>query len=182
MTSSRLLAPLALVVLGCGSQTTSATVDRTSVSAEASASGSAPLSVEWIEGHLGASGATLTARVERFVPFSVPLNVEIRLPSGAQLVPHQTSALSISPGPSATIDLLPNASARVDQIQVDVAYGAIPADDLVIVIDAQAPGGGVHAEVPYRFGRPEPTGPLPQPTGQHVVVGGRDFGGAVAAQ
>lgn len=187
MISSRLLALLALVVIGCGSQATSASVAPTAaptVAAEPSphASGSAPLSVEWIVGHVSASGATLIARVERFVPFAVPLDVEIRLPPGAQLVPQHSSALSISPGLRATMDLLPNASARVDEIQVDLAYDTIPADDLVIVIDAQRPGGGVHAQVPYRFGRPEPMGPMPQPTGQHVVVGGRDFGGAVPAQ
>lgn len=186
MISSRLSVFVWLVAVGCGSST-SASVESSAtptVSSEPGlhASGSAPLSVEWIAESTSATGAVLTARVERFVPFAVPLDVEVRLPPGAQLANRQSSVFATSPGLAPTMALPPNTSARVDQIRVDLVYSAVPADDLVIVIDAQSPGGGVHAEVPYRFGRPEPIGPTPQPAGQHVVVGGRDFGGAVPAQ
>jgi hypothetical protein len=53
-----------------------------------------------------------------------------------------------------------------------------PAEDLVLIADAQTPVFGFHATDAYRFGRPEPT-VRPQANGPEIRVGGSSLGRAV---
>jgi hypothetical protein len=103
--------------------------------------------------------------VVRHVPLPVPLSVTLRVPAGARIVQ-----------PSGETRLAPNDSARVDRIDLVLELGSVPTSDLVAVLDAQDPGMGVHGEVAYRFGRPEPTVTGPQLADDSLVIGGHNLG------
>jgi hypothetical protein len=125
----------------------------------------------WLEVRQSPTSAVLRARIERSAGFPLPLTVTVSIPSGVQLVR----------GPR-TYTLPPASAAETHETEFELAYAQPPAEDLVLVADAQDPAFGVHAEVPYRFGRPEPVGPRPQPGGSPLRIGAHDFGAPVPVQ
>ena len=135
-------------------------------------SGRASLRVTWEpHGTPFASGSlALTARIERGANFDRPLRMVVRVPAGARA----------DRGPL-ELDLPPSPTPRVDTVEYVLALATVPAADLVLVADARGTGWGAHAEVPYRFGRPEPAVQGPAAEGLRVVVGGIDLGPAVPA-
>lgn len=86
----------------------------------------------------------LTLHLTRRVPLP-GLAVALRLPRGVRVV----AAPDLSPlQQSGTAPL-----ALTWQLWLDAA----PKQDAVAVLSLRSAGAGVHAQVPYRFGRPEPT-------------------------
>jgi len=65
------------------------------------------------------------------------------------------------------------------QLGLPLAVDALPACDLVLVVNAQSRGAGFHARVPYRSGRPEPAVATPTLTGTPVTVGSTSEGPSV---
>ena len=87
----------------------------------------------------------LQLRLWRVNPAMTPVTVKIVLPSGATLAAGQASE---------TITDMTNAQLqRTWRMQ----YAAIPPGDATVIVDWQTKSAGFHAELPYRFGRPEPT-------------------------
>lgn len=151
--------------------TLSATTGTTSA-VSAPSPGRSPLRI-LLEPHgTPAAGGTLalTAHIERGANFDRPLRVVVRVPAGAR-AEH---------GPL-EFDLPPSPTPRVDTVEYVFALTTVPASDLVLVADARGTGWGAHAEVPYRFGRPETAVQGPAAEGLRVVVGGIDLGPAVSA-
>lgn len=134
--------------------------------------GHSPLRITWEPHGAPTAGRSLalTARIERAAHFDRPLRVVVRVPAGAR----------VDRGPL-TLDLPPSPTPRVDAVEYVLALATVPTSDLVLLADVRGTDWGAHAEVAYRFGRPEPTVRGPAAEGPRVVVGGIDLGPAVPA-
>ncbi len=110
----------------------------------------------------------LVARIEQPGRLGLPLRVWIETPDGVA----QTR------GPR-QYTVAPARAGSVHETEMEFSVGAVPDGDLVLVVDAQSPGAGVHARVPYRFGRPEPRVATPTLTGTAVTVGNTNAGPSV---
>lgn len=127
-----------------------------------------PVSVAWDAATLEQDRVRLTARIDRRVELIEPLEVSIRVPEGARLVKGE-ERFFVPAGAPVEVLALP----------IEVAFEKIPEGDLILVADVQTRAYGVHAEAVYRFGRPEPTGPRPTPSGPAIEIGGRKIGKAI---
>jgi hypothetical protein len=110
----------------------------------------------------------LVARVEQPGQLGLPLGVWVEAPEG---VTQTRGPRQYTVGPAR--------AGSVHETEMEFAVGAVPGSDLVLVVDAQSPGAGFHARVPYRFGRPEPTVATPTLTGTPVTVGHTSAGPSV---
>ncbi|MFL5354387.1 hypothetical protein [Archangium sp.] len=131
----------------------------------------APARVSWKVVSSDGKTVTLLAQVHQLTALSVPLAVSVEPPPGVRLVK----------GPS-TWTVPPTEQPCVHATQLTFAIDTPPSGDLLLVADARGTGFGIHATDAYRFGRPEPTPPLPRPTGPEVKLGPRKFGPAVPSQ
>lgn len=135
----------------------------------------APLVVTWIEGGTVQDGnaapgsplSRLVVRVTQPGVVEVPARVTVRFPAGVQVVRGETVQ---------TLPVAPAGTTR--ELAFDVRFAAPPADPAVAIVDAQGMASGVHAEVPYRFGRPAPS-PAPTPMTEPTVVNGFNLGPSV---
>ncbi len=120
-----------------------------------------------------AGTVTLIAHIDYHGWIDAPLAVDVRVPSGARLVAGD-----------AHMTLPPSTPGTARDVLFTVAFGTPPAGDLVLVADAHTSHMGFHAELPYRFGRPEPVAARLRmsdapvllhgvPVGHAVVVGAR---------
>ena len=137
----------------------------------------APVLVSWIVREEPATASRqggapghylLSARVAQPGYLGLPLQVSVELPPGVSLVR----------GPARWI-VQPAAPGTVNETVLEVLAPVAPADDLVLVADAQGEHAGVHAEARYRFGRPEPRPPSPPLTPSDIVIHGHNLGRAV---
>jgi hypothetical protein len=107
----------------------------------------------------------LRVAIDRARPDLAPIQVDIRLPAGARLAAGNaqeriadTTLLSLE---------------RTWRIRYDRA----PKGDVTVVVDWQTQGAGFHAELPWRFGRPEAKRAAPpRLPGPVVLPGGRSLG------
>lgn len=106
----------------------------------------------------------LTARVKRHAPLGAPLQITLTPPPGVTL--DGTLAWAVPAG-SAPGEELHTFTARFDKV---------PDQDLVLVADMQSADAGYHAEIAYRFGRPEPLPASPQRGGDDLNLKGRKLG------
>jgi hypothetical protein len=128
----------------------------------------APLLVRWqllsdVGGRLKISAVVLRRTVLR-----VPIDVQIEVPPGLQVVSGSTRfrlEANLQPGESVAT--------------LEFAYSETPPGDLKLIADVSGPGMGVHATDAYRFGRPAPQPVRPQPSGPNNKVGNVDLGPAI---
>lgn len=181
MTHLRSMPVIAVAAFGCVISPPRAPAPTTpvaSVTAPAAASQDlrAPVVIAWVERSTpatpnGSPGRyLLVARVAQPGALGLPLAVQVTVPPGATLARGETR-WTVQPAP-------PGA---VQDVELEIFASAPPADDLILIVDAQGPHAGVHAEARYRFGRPEPVGPQPTLAPTPLVIGGRDFGRPVQA-
>lgn len=128
-----------------------------------------PVVVEWEEKSLDANSAHVIARIDRRIVLTVPVQVEVRLPEGAEL----DSGLSRFSIPA-------NEEAGISEIPYVIRFPSTPKGDLELVADVQTPAFGVHAKATYRFGRPAPTDLIKKPTGPVRRFGNVELGRAIS--
>jgi hypothetical protein len=107
--------------------------------------------------------ATLEIAVTKVVATEQPLALSLRLPAGVDAAPAALTAVEGK-----------DTGRFVQTIQLK--FGATPSTDLFVVADSQGTSFGYHAEVPYRFGRPEPTVSQPVRSPDTVKMGGIPLG------
>lgn len=138
----------------------------------------APLIVTWVEGGTVSSGVTapgpavtrLLVHVDQPGVVEVPARFSVRFPPGVEVVRGQlVQTLAVAPA-GTTRDLA-----------FEVRYLIPPTAPAIATVDAQGPSSGVHAEVPYYFGRPAPAS-SPPPMTAPIVVNGLNLGPAVDMQ
>ena len=100
----------------------------------------------------------LRATIDRHLLAAAPLALSLQVPPGTRLVS----------GPSSEV-LLDTTSHRFDRAWL-LHVDAIPPQDAIVVVDWQTPAGGYHAEIAYRFGRPEPKLDQPLATGPEIIL------------
>jgi hypothetical protein len=109
----------------------------------------------------------LRARIERVIPFSVPIAVSISLPPGVTADAGATEfTVPASSGPGTT------------EHEITVHYTGTPPTDIVLEAQVSGDDFGITARDHYRFGRPARKLALP-PIGDNLRIGGRDFGPSV---
>ncbi len=136
----------------------------------------APVVARWVT-HAEPSAVTgrgqgdrlvLVARIEQPGRLGLPLSVWVEAPGGVVQTRGQRQ-----------YTVAPAHAGSVHETEMEFVVGAVPNGDLVLVVDAQSPGAGFHARVPYRFGRPAPTIATPTLTGTSVTVGNTSAGPSV---
>lgn len=107
-----------------------------------------------------AAGAVIevTATLMRTAWKALPLQLAWQLPAGVRLVGGAPS------------EPLAAGKANVLTRKVKLAVDKLPADDLVVVVDGEGKGAGIHLRAVYRFGRPLPAAPAPA-KGPTIKVG-----------
>lgn len=127
-----------------------------------------PLLVRWQLLSEAGGRLRISAVVVRRSLMRVPIDVHVEVPPGLQLV-SGTTAFQIEANlqPGETVNTL------------EFTYSSTPSEGLKLVADARSSGMGVHATDVYRFGRPAPQQPRPQPSGPNNKVGDVDLGPAI---
>jgi len=128
------------------------------------------VSLEVVQGAPKAGGhLVLRAHVTRHGAWRGPIAVSFQLPSGATLskgaLHHQLAASN---------------AAGEDTRELELAIGAVPAGDVVVIAESKLPGGGFHAEARYRFGRVAAAPTAPRTDGPHLRTPRGDLGASVS--
>lgn len=127
-----------------------------------------PVRVTWEERSRGPNEAVVIAKLERLVPIDTPFTVRVEVPAGAKVTHGRTS-----------FTVLPNTEALTVTEELTFAYEATPADDAMLLVDADTGAMGFHFKVPWRFGRPAPAELQPKLTGPALKKGDRNFGPSI---
>lgn len=106
----------------------------------------------------------LELSITKFVATEKDVSVSVRLPSGV--------ALDGAPQVSA----IGRGETGEFRRQLVLDYSSVPIEDLLVVVDMQGESSGVHAELPYRFGRAEPAVVEPVRAPDAVKIGNIDLG------
>lgn len=133
----------------------------------------APFVVEWVpQGEVGAR-VTLVARVNRHIPFRVPIAVTVTIPAGLRIVSGRTNWI-IDPSDSV---------GPVEEVVVVEVVEAGP-QEMILAADVEGTGFGVHAKRSYVIGSVPARSATraSTPAGPHLEVGGHDFGPSVPAK
>ncbi len=110
----------------------------------------------------------ISAILDRKVAFVVPIEVQVRIPSGLRMLSGQSS-----------FQVPPNTPPGETSVTFEFAYTSVPTADLNLVADVGSNAMGVHATVSYRFGRREPEPIRPERSGPNVKFGTTDLGPAI---
>jgi hypothetical protein len=128
----------------------------------------APMLVRWQLLSDNGGRLRISAIVVRKALLRVPIDVQVEVPPGLQLVSGTTTfRLEANLPPGETVATM------------EFVYSRAPREDLKLTAHATGPGMGVHATDVYRFGRPAPHPPRPQPSGPSNKVGDVDLGPAI---
>jgi hypothetical protein len=128
-----------------------------------------PLLVSWQEVRRGPTGAELVARVQRLAPLPFSIDVSVSVPSGVKLARGR-----------AQFTLTPNVEGEIHEESIAITYEKLPETDLELTAHGQAPDMGVHARMPYRFGRREPLNEAVAPVGPDLQgPGDRNLGPSI---
>lgn len=125
-----------------------------------------------------ASRLRLRAEVLKQAPFSVPLTVQVQVPS----------TLRLEQGP-ATWELPADAQPGTYSQELAFHVDAVPSEPIRVTAHAEGAGFGVHATDAFRVPGGAKSGsrdtqdgvPMPRPTGPAVKVGNTDFGPSIPA-
>lgn len=131
---------------------------------------SAPLDVSWVSVQVSDTHAVLRAHVERHARNLPSLTLSVTPPSSVRIM-RGTSPVVLADG----------APQSVTEYEYEFTFAQTPSGDILLSVDGDTESMGVHSRAWYRFGRPEPTGPLPQPSGPPLVIGGRNYGSPIRA-
>lgn len=129
-----------------------------------------PAEVVWLraskapDGH-GGTALTLVADLRAPGGLPAPAVATVDVPRGATL----------SRG-AARFDLGSLAPGQTRRIELELRYPVTPLDDLALHVDARDDSQTFHAVLHHRFGRPEPTLPIPRAAGPDVVFRGSNWG------
>lgn len=152
---------LSLVVSACS---TSAPAELKQVPLAATSVGTAPIIAEWMVRDETAQSAKLTLQITKRLVTEFDLSVSLQVPNGISLEPARRNWT------------VPAAAIGTFAAELDLRWANTPTDDLVAVVDTQGKSFGLHAEPAYRFGRPEPTTPVPVKTGEPATIGNTNLG------
>lgn len=164
-----------LAPFGCAQRTSSGAVPTSSLttvyarpSARPSAAEShrdgpgAPAWADWTNSSFTETRAQLHAVIRHVAELGYPLTVRVQTPPNTRLVR----------GP-AEIQLPMQLTEHI--LDLELEYERLPTEDLIVVAEGHSASAGVHVELPFRFGRPEPTAPS-LPLGPATIVNGRNLG------
>jgi hypothetical protein len=128
----------------------------------------APIRGQWeiLEGQpADGSDIALLMRIVRQGDWPIPVHVHVQVPDGVEIVREpKTSVLSA------------NFEPHEGELEMAIRIDRVPDQNLVMVLDSRIDGAGLHAEIPYRFGRPKPRVTVPARTGPRLIYGGYDLG------
>ena len=125
----------------------------------------APLLVRWQLISDEGGRLRISSVIAHRAVLGVPVDVQIEVPDGLQLISGETSfQLEANVPPGEAVNTL------------EFTYASTPPGDLKLVANVSGPGMGVHAVDVYRFGRAPPTQPRPQPSGPGNKIGNVDLG------
>ncbi|MBS1153199.1 MAG: hypothetical protein H6Q89_4897 [Myxococcaceae bacterium] len=164
---SRLFVLALLLVAGCKSPD-APPVPAVPAPPQTTARPRAPVQLSWQEVRRSATEVELIAQVKRVGRLPFPLEVSITLPPGATLAHGR-----------ARFTLAPSAEAAYHQEAVTIRFPSTPEADLELTAEGRTGDLGVHAKVPYRFGRPAPLQPVVAPVGPDLKVGEQNFGPSI---
>ncbi len=129
-----------------------------------------PLQIAWVPVQFDARRAVLRARVEWSSRLELPLTLHVAVPDGVRVIRGEISRA------------LPSVQQTpVSEYEYELTYDRLPDTYVLLTVDGDGESMGVHARAAFRFGRPEPLGPMPTPEGPPLVIGGRNFGSAIPA-
>lgn len=111
---------------------------------------------------------TLTARITRKVPLRVPVQIELVLPAGVELIEGER-----------VLQLSANTQVDTHSLRYVVRADVLPHADLKLVVSAAGKGFGFHTEQAYRFGRSLALPVTTPKDGVQVRVGDKSFGRSV---
>ena len=126
-----------------------------------------PISVTWEQLELSTTRLRARAHIKRLAAMG-PLAVRIEVPSMARMTIGRT-----------LIDVPATSAADEITESIELTYGQVPVQDLVLHVSGGGQAGGVSYAVPYRFGRPPPEERGPAATGVAPMKGGKSFGPSV---
>ena len=129
-----------------------------------------PLNVSWVPVRVSDTNAVLRARVERRTGALPALTISVTAPPDVRVVRGASPAA-----------LSESSQQAVVEREFEFAYARTPDGDILLSVDGDGEAMGVHGRAWYRFGRPEPVGPRPEPSGVPLVIGGRNFGSPIRA-
>lgn len=132
--------------------------------AEASNSGGSPIKTTLSLIEQREHEVRLELKITKFIATEKPLSVKLQLPGGV-------SAAETREIPSIDASAIGEFSR-----EIKVLFETVPMNDMFVVADTQGTAFGFHAELPFRFGRPEPTIALPPRTDESVHMGNIDLG------
>jgi len=127
----------------------------------------APLTVKWLARSASAGHLELTLRVTFNSPIKDPVTVSVSVPPSFKLLKGRATFLVVAPPELGAVDT---------DYGLDFPAGA--AGDLVVEVDLQGPGFGLHAKDVYTVGAPSlaPKAATVEATAPPVRVNGVDLG------
>ncbi len=128
-----------------------------------------PITVTWEQLELTTSKARVMLHIKRLAPMGVPLEVKVEVPSMARMTIGKTS-----------FELSPNAAADERLEAIELTYGQLPVQDLVVHVKGVGQGSGVSHALPYRSGRVGPQVAVPTADGPSQVINGKDLGKTIS--
>ncbi len=126
-----------------------------------------PISVTWEQLELSTTRLRARAHIKRLAAMG-PLAVRIEVPSMARMTIGRT-----------LIDVPANSAADEITESIELTYGQVPVQDLVLHVSGGGQAGGVSYAVPYRFGRVLPVESRPTADGPKVIINGRNLGPSI---
>lgn len=128
----------------------------------------APVTLAWEELKLGETSATLVAHVVKKAPLALPLVVRLEVPAWVT-VEKGRSEFALEAG-----------SAGEVTETYELTFTQKPDADLVLHVDGESAGMGLHLHAEYAFGRAPAPVVGPKATGESFNAKGRDTGPSIS--
>lgn len=165
MRASIFLAVVAVCGVGAGCATAT---QKSGEPAPAEGKARAPIALSWEERSRSDGSAVVVAHVTKKAALALPLSVRLEAPAGVTVVKGRgewTIPADSAPGEATET--------------YELSFAQPPAADLVLHVDGEATGLGVHLHAEYAFGRAAPVVPQPAATGPGAAKGGQETGPSI---